>query len=151
MIYVTRAVREDDLAFMRKLHEASMRPHVERQFGNWDKEFQAKMFDEAVPKPDHEIIEVDGKAVGLLHVLQDQSMVILDQLWLLPSHQNLGIGSDLIRKLVSKSEAQAIPIRLSVLIQNPAVSLYKRLGFEVISQSETHFTMLRTPSGEPTE
>ena len=124
MNYALRPAVEQDLPFIRVLHEASMRPHVERQFGIWDKDFQRKKFEEAVPKKDHQIIEVDGTAIGLLHVLRDEAEILLDQIWLLPSHQGQGIGSRIISGLAAESQEKRLPVRLQVLVKHPS----QRLG-----------------------
>jgi ribosomal protein S18 acetylase RimI-like enzyme len=45
--------------------------------------------------------------------------------------QRRGIGSQLIGDLMEDARARGVPIRLSVLFNNPARELYERLGFRV--------------------
>jgi GNAT superfamily N-acetyltransferase len=57
----------------------------------------------------------------------------LTQMYLLPSHQNRGIGTSLIRKLALEAKESGRPLRLRVLSVNPARRLYEREGFRVTS------------------
>ncbi|MFT7306467.1 MAG: ribosomal protein S18 acetylase RimI-like enzyme [Candidatus Azotimanducaceae bacterium] len=60
-----------------------------------------------------------------------------------PDYQALGIGSVVILDVVRESAAQGLPVRLHVLYENQAVSLYARLGFVTIERTDTQFVMLR--------
>jgi len=142
--YTTRKTVVSDIPFLRQLHEASMRPHVERQFGGWDAAFQGQKFSESMSLETQELILVSGRPVGLINRPQTEQDIVLDQLWILPSHQNLGLGTQLIQDLIAISEGCEKPIRLSVLLLNPAVSLYERMGFQIIDQSDTLYKMKRS-------
>jgi ribosomal protein S18 acetylase RimI-like enzyme len=46
--------------------------------------------------------------------------------------------------IISEAESLGLPVRLRVMKVNPrAKAFYERLGFTVISEIETHFTMER--------
>ena len=144
--FTLRRADNSDLAFIRALHEASMRPHVERQFGAWDADFQRQKFQESMIHDHRQIIEVEGADAGMLNVIRDAEEILLDQIWLLPQFQGRGIGQQVIRDLTLESTYQQKPIILSVLLMNPAVNLYKRLGFTTIGETETHYKMRREPN-----
>ena len=61
----------------------------------------------------------------------------------LPTYRGQGIGTQLLTHLVA-SECGRSPISLSVSVDNPAMRLYERFGFEVVSQSDDSFTMKRS-------
>ena len=50
----------------------------------------------------------------------------------LPGHRNQGIGSALLRALLSAANAMFPAVSLSVALANPAFRLYQRLGFGVV-------------------
>ena len=66
MDYTTREALERDLEFVRLLHEASMRPHAELQFGAWDTALQKTKFADVAVISNHHIIEVDGVPIWML-------------------------------------------------------------------------------------
>ena len=60
----------------------------------------------------------------------------------LPNYRGQGIGTQLLTHLFA-SECGRSPISLSVSADNPAVHLYERFGFEVVSRSDDSLTMKR--------
>ena len=76
-----------------------------------------------------EIIELDGVAVGYLIVLHETDHDFLDEIALTPSAQRGGIGTALVRAAMDAAARRDVPLRLSVLANNPARRLYARLGF----------------------
>ncbi len=60
----------------------------------------------------------------------------------LPEYRGHGIGSQLLTHLLGSVCGQS-SISLSVSADNPALRLYERFGFEVVSQSDGSLTMKR--------
>jgi len=61
-----------------------------------------------------------------------------------PAYRNRGIGSLLIRDLFKKLEESGYTtVSLSVNKANQALNLYKRSGFQIFSEDENAFTMLK--------
>ncbi|WP_258169624.1 GNAT family N-acetyltransferase [Nostoc sp. 'Peltigera membranacea cyanobiont' N6] len=56
---------------------------------------------------------------------------------ILPQHRNKGIGTQLLTHLLATAKTSYPSISLSTRATNPAVSLYKRFGWEVLADSET--------------
>jgi ribosomal protein S18 acetylase RimI-like enzyme len=132
-----------DAAFLRRVHEAAMRPHVERVWGAWDAEMQRRRFAETTDPATHEIVERAGVAVGCQWLRARPDALELVRLWLLPEAQGRGIGTELLRRLCARSAAEGLPLRLRVLKANPARRLYARHGFRVVDETETHLLMER--------
>jgi GNAT superfamily N-acetyltransferase len=63
---------------------------------------------------------------------------------LLPTYRNRGIGTTLLKYLIEEARREHPALSLSVSSDNPAVRLYRRLGFEVVGQSGTSLTMKKT-------
>lgn len=140
-IAIRRATEKDD-AFLRRLHRLAMGPHVEAVWGAWDDEDQAGHFAKA-PLKQHDLVVLDGRPIGCLLVLDEADALVLSRIWLLPEHQNRGIGARLVTQLCEQAAREGLPVRLRVLKVNPAHRLYRRLGFSVTHESETHYSMER--------
>lgn len=90
-------------------------------------------------------IYADGKKAGYYHFYQNEDGEFeLDDLYIFPEFQNKGIGSAVIRKCCSLVKE---PVMLYVFIRNKgAVSLYKRMGFQVVETiKDSRFIMKRNP------
>ena len=59
-----------------------------------------------------------------------------------PEYRGQGVGTQLLTHLFA-SECGQSSISLSVSVDNPAVRLYKRFGFETVSSSDRSLTMKR--------
>jgi GNAT superfamily N-acetyltransferase len=75
------------------------------------------------------IILAEETAVGRFMVSHSDSEIRVVDLALLPSHQAHGIGTQLIRDLQTQAIQANLPVRLHVVPDGPAESLYRRLGF----------------------
>lgn len=54
----------------------------------------------------------------------------------IPTHRGQGIGTELLRTLLAMAQRMYPAISLSVRSDNPAISLYKRLGFVPVHDTE---------------
>jgi GNAT superfamily N-acetyltransferase len=83
-----------------------------------------------------EIVEVDGRPVGLVKLLREPGAWRLVQLQLLPAWQGRGIGTSLVTATIGEARAAGAALELGVLAVNPARRLYERLGFVVVGHDE---------------
>lgn len=59
-----------------------------------------------------------------------------------PAYRNQGIGTQLIKEITSEYQKIGVDyLSLSVDKANSASNLYKRLGFEIVAETETSWTM----------
>lgn len=65
------------------------------------------------------------------------------EIQLLPEFQGHGIGTALLQRELRFADARGLPVRLQVLRENRARTLYERLGFRVCGETDTHFLMER--------
>lgn len=139
-----RQARAEDLEFLWDLHVASMKDYVEATWG-WDETWQRDNFVSHYEPNSAEIIQCDGEDVGLLTVSSLGAFVFLKQLALLLSHQRKGIGSYLVKDIVTRAHSDRCSVLLQVIKVNPARGLYERLGFRVCGETATHYSMINEP------
>lgn len=95
---------------------------------------------------DYSAIYVQGEKAGYFHFFVNQEGAYeLDDLYIFPAFQNQGIGSHVIQQCCDSVDA---PVILYVFVKNRrALSLYQRLGFEIIETlGTTRYIMQRTPT-----
>jgi ribosomal protein S18 acetylase RimI-like enzyme len=139
-----RQAQNDDYDFLFSLHVKALRPYIEATWGwneKWQEEYFAAKFDPA----NRQIIQVNGRDVGVFVVEERQDEMYLGLIELLPEYQNKGIGTAIVRGLVDAAGNRGLPLTLHVLKANaPAQRLYRRLGFTVIEEDRQHYKM-RSP------
>jgi ribosomal protein S18 acetylase RimI-like enzyme len=135
-----RKAHASDREFLFGLHVATMRDYVGQTWG-WDDGEQRRMFDEHFNTTDVDVIECDGKAIGMQVVSTTQDSLELDNIEILPEHQGRGYGSALIGDILRRARATRRQVHLQVLKVNPARALYTRLGFELTGETQTHYLM----------
>ena len=120
-----------DADFIYRVVEATMRRYVEQIWGSFSEEYNRKNIAESIGSGIYSLIEHEGLDIGALAVERHATHIQLTQIYILPSHQNRGIGTSLVRELVREAKETGKPLRLRVLSSNPARKLYEREGFKV--------------------
>lgn len=141
-----RPATQDDHDFLFHLHRASMRHYVDSVWG-WEDGFQATYFREHFEPGRLRIIEMAGHAVGVIGFDLDSDLMFIGPFEVDPSAQGRGVGTAALAELFKIADEARVPTTLQVLRVNPeALRLYRRLGFEVVGDTETHFLMRRPPT-----
>lgn len=104
-----RVAEREDLEFLFSLLKASLGPYVEQTFGPWKDEEQRARFFESTDPATHQVIELGGQPIGCLDVRWLPDQVKLNRIFLLPAHQNRGIGTRLVREVVRRRAPPACP------------------------------------------
>jgi ribosomal protein S18 acetylase RimI-like enzyme len=87
------------------------------------------------------VVTLSDEAVGLLKVVRESQQWELVQIQLAPSVQGRGLGTALLRALISEARSNGVSLRLGVLKANPARRLYERLGFKIVAEKEHSYEM----------
>ena len=96
---------------------------------------------------DYYNIIFDDKIIGSILLKDIQEGKLIDEIYIEKEFRNNGIGTDIIMKVVKKSNNKNI--YLWVYKENiKAVSLYKRLGFKIIDETESRYYMEYNVKGE---
>jgi ribosomal protein S18 acetylase RimI-like enzyme len=91
---------------------------------------------------DSRLIMLDNKPIGRMIVVRSDEEIRLADIAILPEYFNDGIGTFLIKHLLTEAAQAAKPVGLRVYKSNErAVRFYERLGFIVAGEDELAFSM----------
>jgi GNAT superfamily N-acetyltransferase len=138
--YQLRPATDSDRDFLWELLVATMKEYVDQTWG-WDAEDQRRRFREHFPPSRYGILVVEDQDAGALAVERGPAELFLASILILPEHQGQGLGTAVIQDLVREAEPLGLPVTLRVLKVNPAIRLYRRLGFHPVEETPTHFVM----------
>jgi ribosomal protein S18 acetylase RimI-like enzyme len=131
-----------DEEFLYQLHKAAMREYVEETWGGWEDAWQQDYFHQNYSIQDLFVLQLDGFDVGVVSVQERTEELFVRMIEVLPAYQRRGIGSFVIRELLSRAEQNGKAVALKVLKSNRAArNLYQRLGFGVTGETDTHYVM----------
>ena len=140
-----RRARKEEKDFLYQLHRTVYEAVVIQQLGAWDEQSQRGYFEDRWEQSEYRIIECAEQKIGTLCVTKHTDHIQLNEIQLLPQYQGKGIGSQLIVKELERIRDLRIPMRLRVLKENRARELYKRFGFAIYGETDTHFLMEKLP------
>ena len=136
-----REATPNDANFLYRLHRAAMQAYVIQTWGHWDEAWQSQQFQERFDPHACQVVVTGSEDIGVIKVARRTTDIFLTSIELLPNWQGQGIGTYLIRALMTEARAQGVPVTLQVLKVNPARKLYKRLGFSITGETTTHYLM----------
>ncbi len=145
---------DEDLEFLYQLYATTR--EEEMKLTGWDPQeaenflrmqfkLQHNQYMTNYSAPSFEIILVDNIPAGRLYLnrLIDEIRVI--DISLLPQFRRKGIGSRILNSLVDEAHQRKIAISLHVEVNNPALKLYEKLGFEREKQAGIYYFMVKQP------
>jgi ribosomal protein S18 acetylase RimI-like enzyme len=94
------------------------------------------------------IITHDGADAGWLQTTTRGDDLFLAQIFVDGAFQRRGIGTDVMRRLIGEASREGRAVTLGVVKTNPALQLYKRLGFRVTHDDDRKFYMRLDPDDE---
>ncbi|MFQ5524655.1 MAG: GNAT family N-acetyltransferase [Thermoanaerobaculia bacterium] len=104
-------------------------------------EAQHKYYQEIFPDAEFSILEVNGEPIGRLYIDRREDEHRLIDIALLPEFRGKGIGGRLMRGVLDEVRQAGKLVRIHVEQNNPAMRLYKRLGFEKIEDQGVYWLM----------
>lgn len=95
---------------------------------------------------EHTIIMAGGVPAGRLYIARGQEEIHIVDIALLPQWRNRGIGTALLQSLLKESSESQKPVTIHVETYNPAMTLYRRLGFCLAEDQGIYQLMKRAPA-----
>jgi ribosomal protein S18 acetylase RimI-like enzyme len=88
-----------------------------------------------------DVIEQDGVEIGRLYVDRRPDEIRIIDIALMPEHRKKGIGGAILQSLLNEAKAANNKVGIHVEHNNPAMGLYKRLGFQPVSDEGVYSFM----------
>lgn len=142
--YNLRPYTQGDYEFVYQAKKEAYKKYVEEFWGVWDEDKQRTFFNDFIKKVQSslQIIEFDDKPVGIYHgEMMEQDTYEIGNIIVIPSYQGKKIGTDILLNVIKKYPK--LKMHLQAFKSNPAIDLYKRLGFELRGETRTHCIMER--------
>jgi len=90
------------------------------------------------PQANHDIVCRNGIAVGRVYVARNPDALHILDITILPQYRGAGTGSTVLRRLMEEGADAAKPVTIYVESFNPSLALFRKLGFEPVSESGFH-------------
>lgn len=139
-----RPATPDDLEPLVEIRAVVMRPDLER-LGRYDAERLRQRLRDAFVPANTQVIEVSSDLVGCVALRPAEDAHWLEHFLIAPARQGAGIGSAVLRELLTRCDAEGVTVRLNVLQGSPARRLYERHGFTLEAEDPVDVFMLREP------
>lgn len=136
-----RPARADDFDYCARLYFAGM-GEIIRDL-KLDLAKQTANLRERWAAPEVQIITCDGADIGWLQSRAEGDALFLAQLFVAGPFQRGGIGTQIMRRLIDDAARTRKAVTLGVVKTNPALRLYRRLGFQITHDDERKFYMRR--------
>lgn len=145
-----RLSTEDDVSFMRQIYASTRIDELaqvdwnQQQVDDFiDMQFRAQSmhYKEHFPNTEYSVLTHDGESVGRLLLDSSDHFLHIIDIALLPEYRNKSIGSYWLGKLTDAAKEQKRAIRIHVERFNPALSLYQRIGFNILEEGEVYHLM----------
>ncbi|MDQ1830017.1 GNAT family N-acetyltransferase [Massilia scottii] len=145
-----RPIEPGDAVFLRRVYGATRAGEI--ALAGWDAatadafvgmqfDAQHSFYRERYPAGDFDLVLDGGAPVGRLYVAREADRLHVIDIALLPPFRNRGSGSALLDALLREAAARGVAVTIHVELNNPALSLYQRLGFREIGSAGFHRLM----------
>jgi ribosomal protein S18 acetylase RimI-like enzyme len=135
LIELYASTREAELAQV-AWDDAAKRTFLEHQFDAQDHHYRVNY-----PGATLDVIEVDGLRAGRLYVHRGEDDIRIMDIAVAPAFRGRGIGTGLLEGLIEEARASGRSVSIHVEMQNPARSLYERLGFVPVGEHGIYVLM----------
>ena len=115
------------------------------QFWGWDEAIQQDFHNREWQEHRPSIILYKGQPVGTFTVVEKGEELELERFYIMPQYHSQGIGTCVLKSIMEKANMLGKTIKLMVLTNNPAISLYLKNGFSTVREDNLFYFMERKP------
>jgi ribosomal protein S18 acetylase RimI-like enzyme len=137
---VYASTRAEEMAAVTTVTDAQKAAFLDTQF-----QLQHAHYQKYYPQADWLVTMRDGEDIGRLYLERWPSQHRIIDIALLPEHRGRGSGEALLRDLMDEAAAAAKDVSIHVEKHNPAMRLYRRLGF-VTEEDKGVYDLMRWKS-----
>lgn len=149
-----RPITDSDLEFLYQVY-ASTRS-AEMALVDWDDtqkeaflrfQFNAqhKYYQENYSQAQFSIVCHNGLPIGRLYLDRRETEIRIVDITLLPEQRGQGTGSRILGQVLAEGDQTGKRVSIHVERNNPALSLYERLGFRITADRGVYWFMEREP------
>jgi GNAT superfamily N-acetyltransferase len=120
-----------------------MRAAVVAAFGQWPADDIKAEIARAASAGELQVIVKGGVRVGLVSALPSETCWEIVQLFVEPAHQRGGVGRATVNGIVRQAARERKPVIARVLVTNPALAFWQRMGFTVVDSTDEHHLLER--------
>lgn len=153
-VYTLRPMTDADLEFAYQVYASTRQAELAQT--DWDaaqkdsflrQQFtaQRRFYQEYYHSVTYQIIEHAGEAAGRLYTARWQNELCVMEIALLPQACGQGIGTHILQQLQREAEQRGVPLTIHVERFNPALRLYRRLGFELVEDRGVYLFLRWSP------
>ncbi|MEU6956656.1 GNAT family N-acetyltransferase [Streptomyces sp. NPDC045714] len=143
--WTLRPAAPEDVEAIAELRALVMRADLER-LGRYDEDRVRQRLRDSYSPEHTSIVEAAGAFAGCVTLRPAEDCWWLETFLLSPALQGHGIGSAVLRTLLSRADAERVPVRLNVLRGSAARRLYERHGFTPEREDAVDVFLVREPA-----
>lgn len=149
-----RPVDDQDLPFLARLYASTRQeevartgwpPELQQAFLQQQHEAQHAHYKVAFANAEWSIVERAGQAIGRLYWYEGETDLHIVDITLLPEFRGGGVGGAILTDVLAHADRRGKGVTIHVEKNNPARTLYDRLGFEVIEDRGLYDLLRATP------
>lgn len=149
-----RPVRASDEPFLRRL-DAGLRaaefaalglePHVLDSLLAMQYAAQTRSQRQLHPDADFDLVLVAGEPAGRFYVDRIGTSIHVLEIGLVHEYRGRGVGTRLLQRVLDEGAGSRRPVTLNAVRGSRALTLYRRLGFEIQSSDDVYLALVWRP------
>lgn len=139
-----RPAADSDFEFAFRAKKDALGPHVVARWG-WDEEYQLAVHKQRWNEKPWYIVMLGERPIGTVSIQEQSGCARFGEFYLLGEFRSKGLGTAILTEFLAVCDRAKRSVELEYLKWNPVGLLYRRHGFEVVSENETHYFMVRKP------
>ena len=102
---------------------------------------QHQYYQDEFQQASFELILLNANPIGRLYLDKRQDEYRIVDIALIPEMRNKGLGTRILNQIIREAHSMKLPVKIHVEYNNPALKLYKKLGFEKLEETGVYYLM----------